>query len=79
MKKYILSLLVIGLMFNSCGPSEEEARKTEVQIEADAEEAMDDILKMADEAFDEIELDSTASEQIVDSPLVEQDAPEEGE
>ena len=79
MKKYIPSLLVIGLMFNACGPSEEEARETEVQIEADSAEAMDDILKMADEAFNEIELDSTASEQIVDSLMVEEDAAEEVE
>jgi len=36
-------------------------------------------LKMADEALDEIELDSSASEQIVDSLMVEEDAAEEVE
>ena len=77
MKKLIPVLVVTGLMFNACGPTDEEVRATEDQIEAASEDAMDDIIKMADEASDEI--DSAAPELIVDSLMVQEDTTEEAE
>ena len=73
MKKFIPALLVIGLMFNACGPSEEEVKEAEEQVEDAVEEAMDDIMKMAEEATEELELDTAVIEEHVDSISVDEE------
>ena len=74
MKKFIPALLLIGLTFNACGPTEEEAAAVEAEVEESAQEALDDILKMAEEVAGDLEIDSAALEQLVDSILVEEEA-----
>ena len=79
MKKFIPALLVIGLMFSGCGPTEEEIKVKEEQIEVDSEEAKDDIMKMAEEALEEIELDTAVLVELVDSLEAEAEVEDEVE
>ncbi|MBL4752887.1 MAG: hypothetical protein JKY52_04695 [Flavobacteriales bacterium] len=72
MKNIIPALLIIGLLFNACGPSDKKLQDKKEEIESDAEEAFDDIMEMAEEASEEIE--AAAEDAKVDTAAIKEDS-----